>query len=104
VFSVGSAPTLYNEDTRQADLVESWSSTYTVSEFRCRVKSSKCCWISQVQLVESDSSSAVETVSGFRSGVGLVAFCWFFFCCVGETIMGTVWWIKLLIRLVCETG
>jgi hypothetical protein len=28
--------------------------------------------------VESDSSSAVETESGLRSGVGLVAFCWFF--------------------------
>jgi hypothetical protein len=34
--------------------------------------------ISRVRLVESDSSSSVETVSGFRSGVGLVAFCWFF--------------------------
>jgi hypothetical protein len=45
---------------------------------RCRVKSFKCTWISRVQLVESDSSSAVETVSGFRSGVGLIAFCWFF--------------------------
>jgi hypothetical protein len=41
-------------------------------------RSSKCSWISRVQLVESDSSSAVETVSGFRSEVGLVAFCWFF--------------------------
>jgi hypothetical protein len=27
--------------------------------------------------VESDSSSAVDTVSGFRSGFGLVVFCWF---------------------------
>jgi hypothetical protein len=28
--------------------------------------------------VQSDSSSAVESVGGFRSEVGLVAFCWFF--------------------------
>jgi hypothetical protein len=40
--------------------------------------------ISRVRLVESDSSSAVETVSGFRSGVGLVAFCWFFLLCRGD--------------------
>jgi hypothetical protein len=49
-----------------------------VVQRRCRVKSSKCSWISRVRLVESDSSSAVETVSGFRSGVGLVVF--FFVC------------------------
>jgi hypothetical protein len=30
--------------------------------------------------VESDTSSAVEAVSGFRSEVGLVAFCWFLLC------------------------
>jgi hypothetical protein len=57
------------------------SSGVQLSEFRviirCRVKSSKCSCISRVRLMESDSSSAVETVSGFRSKVGLVAFCWF---------------------------
>jgi hypothetical protein len=66
---------------------------------RCRVKSSKFSWIFRVGLVESESSSAVETVSGFRSEVGLVEFCY-----VEVTIIGTVWRIKLLIRLVCEAG
>jgi hypothetical protein len=49
-----------------------------VVQRECRVNRCKCSWISRVQLVESDSTSAVETVSGFRSGFGLVAFCWFF--------------------------
>jgi hypothetical protein len=42
--------------------------------------------------VESDSSITVETESEFRSGVGLVAFCWFF-CCMEKTNIGTSWWI-----------
>jgi hypothetical protein len=60
-----------------------WSVPRIYKKWQLRVESS---WqsrdwifsgISRVRLVVSDSSSAFETVSGFGSGVGLVAFCCF---------------------------